>query len=152
MTNDIPATDSQRLIRQHYAAHNKRRYAKAVLLILVAVLAGVVIGVGGTLLYARNKLYRLPPNPRAIGEAMLEHMRGLVALTPDEETEVKGIIDEHVDEVDALRKSSFATIREVFRRMNGKIETVIGPDRMKVWREDKEKRYGRRHAGEHPRR
>ena len=146
MTNDIPVSDSQRLIRQHYAVNQRWRYAKAVLFLLVAVAAGVVIGAGGTLVYVKNKMYRLPPNPEAIGAAMLDHMRGLVALTPDEEAAVKGIIGEHVGEVDALRRSSFATIRGVFRRMNEKIEVVIGPERMKIWRDDKEKRYGRKHS------
>ncbi len=147
MTDDIPVSDSQRLLRQRYAA-GKRRYAKAVFFLVVAVVAGIVIGVGGTLLYARNKMYRLPPNPKAIGDAMLGHMRGLVALTPEEETAVKSIIDRHVDEVDAMRKASFETIRGVFQRMNDQIEQVIGPDRMKVWRDDKEKRYGKRHPSD----
>ncbi len=151
MTNDAPVSDSQRLVRQQYAVHQRRRYAKAVLFLLVAVVAGMVIGAGGTLVYVKNKMYRLPPNPRAIGAAMLDHMRGLMTLTPDEESAVKGIIDEHVGEVDALRKSSFATIRGVFSRMNGEIEAVIGPERMKVWRDDKEKRYGRRHLGDNRR-
>lgn len=141
MTNDTTVSESQRLIRQHHASH-KKQYAKAILLILVAVVAGVVIGVGGTVLYFKNKMHRVPPHPKAIGEAMLEHMHGLMTLNPDEEARVRVIIDEHVGEVEAMRKESFQNIRDVFTRMHGKLETVLGPERMKIWQADREKRFG----------
>ncbi|MDR1744431.1 MAG: hypothetical protein LBS30_01610 [Planctomycetota bacterium] len=137
-------TTSQRLIRQQHAAR-KKRYAQAVALIVLAVLAGVVIGVGGTVLHFRNTMHRIPPRPKAIGDAMIGHMRGLIATTPEEERRVREVIDSHLEEVDAMRRESFRAIREVFGRMDAPLESILGPDRMKIWREDRERRFSRKH-------
>jgi len=145
MTNENSAATaaSQRLIREHQSAQ-KRRYAKGVALIILAVLAGMVIGAGGTLLYFKNKMHRIPPKPDAIADAMMKHLRGLITVNPDEEARVREIFDAHLVEVDAMRKESFQNIREMFRKMDGEVEAVIGPERAKIWREDKEKRFKRR--------
>lgn len=137
------STASQRLIREHQVAR-KRRYAKGVASIILAVLAGMVIGVGGTLLFIKNKMHRIPPKPEAIANAMMDHMRRVVSITPEEETRVREIFDAHLTEVAAMRKESFKNTREMFRKMDGEVETVIGPERAKIWREDKEKRFKRR--------
>lgn len=51
---DIPVAESQRLIAKHHVPQG-RRYAKAVALMALAVLAGIIIGVGGTVLYFNKK-------------------------------------------------------------------------------------------------
>lgn len=134
------AGESQRFMAMHNA-RTGRRYAKATALMLLAVLAGVIIGVGCTVLYFNNRMHRPPPRGDAIAAAIMKRLDELVKLTPDEERRLREITDVRMKEVDGIRKGSFADIRRVFDVMHGEIGEVIGPERAKVWTEYRDKRW-----------
>lgn len=137
--HDSQATESRRMLAQRHSAKN-RRYAKAIAFIAVVVLAGVVIGVGGTVIYFNRKAHRGPPRPEAISEAMLNRMRDLFSLTPDEEKEIKTIVDARLREVEEIRKSSFQEVRNVFEAMDDDMAEKIGRDRVQKWKDYKDKK------------
>ncbi|MCD8140797.1 MAG: hypothetical protein LUE17_13635 [Planctomycetaceae bacterium] len=137
-------SDSQRIIVSHHAKREKKRYAKAILLLLLAVLAGVVIGVGGTLVYIKNKFHRRPPSPDAVAEMLTRHMHEAVTLQGDEDSRIRDIIDDHMSEVDAMRRSTFRDFRTVMDRMNQQIAEVLGPERYALWVKERERRFGKR--------
>lgn len=136
---DIPVAESQRLIAKHHVPQG-RRYAKAVALMALAVLAGIIIGVGGTVLYFNKKLHRVPPRPDAIAQAIVNRLRELVALTPDEEKSVQAIVDVRMKEVDDIRKNSFQDIRDAFDNLDEDLTPIIGAERVQKWKDYKEMR------------
>lgn len=138
------ASESQRTILRQHQAREKKRYFKAVLLLLLAVFAGVAIGVGGTVLYMRDKFRRRPPSPEAVADMVVGRMREAIPLKPEEETRLHGVIDEHMREVDAFRRANFDNFRAVMDRMNARIAEVVGPERNATWNNAKEKYFGKR--------
>lgn len=136
---DTPVAESQRLIARHHASQGKR-YAKAVALMALAVLAGIIIGAGGTVLFFNKKLHRVPPRPDAIAQAIVNRLQELVTLTPEEEAKVQAIVDARMKEVDTVRKNSFRDIRGVFESMDDDLKPILGPERLQVWKDYKEKR------------
>lgn len=145
--NPDTTSESQRFIAQNHAKHNKR-YAKAVALIGVAVLAGVVIGVGASAIYYKKYYHRIPPKTDAIVESVMGHMNGLLSLKTDEAAKIKGILDTHLGEVDDIRKQAFADSQKVFDRMREDVAEILGPERSKKWEEFKKERWGnKKHRG-----
>ncbi len=141
--SELSVSESKRLLARHHAIHG-RRYWKALALLTLAVFAGVVIGVGGTVLYFQKKMHWVPPRPDAIAGAMLERMQSLVNVNPQEGEQLKGIINSHMREVEEVRKGSFREIRGVCKRMDAEVAKVLGSDRAKIWELDKEKRAAER--------
>lgn len=138
------ASDSQRFISRKHQAREKKRYVKAILLLLLAVLAGVAIGVGGTLLFIRGKFHRRPPQADAVAEMVVSRMRESVALNPEEERRLTVIVGERMQEVDAMRRTSFDNFRGIMERLTEQIAEVLGPERAAKWEVDKEKFFGKR--------
>lgn len=131
---------SQKLAAAHHNAARKRRYAKAIALLLVAVLAGVIIGVGGAVLFMNKRMHRVPPRPDAIADAMVNRMGSMLSITPDEDARLRAIAHNHMKRVDEIREKSFDDMHGVFRLMNDEIDTLLGPERAGVWKEYRDKR------------
>ncbi len=137
--NDHDVSESRRHIARHHAAHGRRRYLKAGAFLLLAMLAGFAIGVGSTVLYIKDKMHRVPPSPDAIEDAMVGRMQTLLGITPDEEEKLRDVIDSHMEKVEDIRRDSFESIRNVFREMDSQFLDILGPDRHRVWKEEREK-------------
>lgn len=148
MNAETHLTESQRLVRQHHAAHCKRRYIKAGLFLLAAVLMGFIIGVGATVLHFRGSMHRLPPHPREIGNKMIEHLRRSVTITDAEEARIREIMEKHVARVEEMRKISMNS----YGSMTDEVLEVIGPERFKIWSEYKKKEFGEKRRPPGPRR
>lgn len=146
MNPDSNASESQRVISQIHSSQN-RRYTKAVGLIVLAVLAGAIIGAGAAMIYFKKSYHRVPPRPEAIVQSLIEHMHNVLKLEPDEETKLKEIIDRNFTEVNAIRETSREDTHNVFARMGEEIKTVIGPERYQAWDEYTTKRWGDRKRG-----
>ncbi len=149
MSEQLSLSESKRLLARHNSIHG-RRYWKALALLALAVLAGVVIGAGGTILFFKKKMHWVPPRPDAIAEAMMQRMESLVEVNPHEGEQLRGIIDSHMREVEGIRKGSFQEIRGVCKRMDAEVSKVLGPERGKIWDEAKAARAAerrRRHEG-----
>ncbi len=132
-------SDSRRLVARHQAAQ-KRRWLKGLAFVLLFVLIGVVIGVGATLVFMKDRMHRLSPRRDAIAEAMVEKMREHVTVAPEEEARLIPLLQGYFGEVEELRNTSFENMRDVFVRMDRDIESVLGPERFKIWYDYKEAR------------
>ena len=139
----MPLSDSQRLLARHHAVQ-KRRWIKAIAFVSLFVAAGVVIGVGGTLLFFKNKMHRVPPKRDAIVASMVEKMGERVTLTRDEEKRLGELMEGYFDEIEDVRKESFQSVKAIFKRMDQGIESILGPERFKVWYDYKEKKMAER--------
>lgn len=137
-------SESQRFIARTHASR-KKRYAKAIALILVAVAAGVVIGVSGSIMYFKSYYHRVPPRRDAIAQSIIGHMQSVLKLDHEEQVNLKSIIDSHMSELEEIRKVSSNNTRQLFYRMNDEIEKVLGEDRYKVWDDYKVKLWGDKH-------
>ncbi len=142
--NDHDVSESRRHIARHHATHGRRRYLKAGAFLLLAMLAGFAIGVGSTVLYIKDKMHRVPPSPDAIEDAMVGRMQTLLGISPDEEEKLRDVIDSHMEKVEDIRRDSFDSIRDVFREMDSQFLDILGPDRHRVWKEEREKRFHRK--------
>lgn len=140
-TSDRLTGESRRLIAQHHASQGKR-YAKAVALIALSVICGAVIGVGGTVLYFKKKMHKVPPRPDAIAQYIIDNMHTSLKLTAGEEEQIKSILDTNMREVETIRNASFDEMHTIFDKMNAEVDAILGPDRAKAWEEFKEKSYG----------
>ena len=80
----------------------------------------------------------------AIAEAMIGRMHEMFGLEGDEETRLKEIIHRNMQGVEGIRKGSFKEIRGVFRKMNGELGEVLGPERHNQRNDDRDKRFGRK--------
>lgn len=121
----------------------KKRFAKAACLLLLAVLAGVVIGVGGTILYFQSST-KSKRGTSAIADAMMRRLGGLVTLTPEESARVRAVVDSRLEKIAELRKRRFKEIRQVFLDMDAPMEEIIGKNRMDVWKAYRSERFERR--------
>lgn len=124
------------------AASRRRRYLKAGLLLLFALIAGIAIGVSSTLMYFKNKFPRKRPTTEEVAQGILERMEKSVALTPDEHDKIAGIIKFHMNEVDRVRKESFNVLFDEMDKMSDNIAEILGPERNDVWEADKDKHFG----------
>lgn len=137
-------SESQRYIARAHASKN-RRYAKAIGLILVAMAAGALIGVSGSIIYFKNYYHRIPPKRDAIAQSIITNMQSVLQLNAEEQTRLKGIIDNHMAELDDIRRASSNNTRQLFNRMNDEMEAILGEERYKTWEDHKVKLWGAKH-------
>ncbi len=143
MSERLSLSESKRLLARHNAIHGRRCW-KALALLALAVLAGAVIGAGGTIVYFKKKMHKVPPRPDAIAGAMMERMQALVAVDPGESEQLKGIINSHMREIEVIRKGSFQEIRGICKRMDEEVAKVLGPERAGKWEEEQAARAAER--------
>lgn len=143
------ASNSQRFLAQHHHQRGKR-YVKAILLLLLAIAAGAVIGVGCTLMFVKGRFQKRPPRPDALGEILLSRMRESIPLNAEEEEQVKAVIDEHMKLVTKMRKQSFRDFRAVMDDMESGVAEVLGPERNRTWKTARDHHFGRRRAQPEP--
>ncbi len=128
-----------------HRAGGKPRYWLAVLLLLLAVAAGVVIGVGGTIVYFDRKTFPARPKTEEIPGLIISRMREFFPVDSEEEGKLEGVIRSRLGEVARIRDTSRNDIREQFEGMGGEMERILGPDRYKTWDDYRKKRMGESH-------
>lgn len=103
---------------------NKTRTA-AVVVVIVAFLAGILVGVAGDHFY----LIRLFPRraPRFSADRMAERLAGELDLTPQQKTQVQQIIERHRAKIDTLMSTVRPQVRGEIDATNADIETLLTP-------------------------
>lgn len=103
---------------------NKTRTA-AVVVVIVAFLAGILVGVAGDHFY----LIRLFPRhtARFSADRMAERLAGELELTPQQRTQVQQIIERHRAKIDAIMSNARPQVRGEIDATNADIETVLTP-------------------------
>lgn len=142
-----PASDTRTSARLSHRRHAHSKGWKSWLIagvcLLLVLAAGVVIGVGATVIYFERRDFR-PPRPADVGKTILDRMADTVNLSSDERSRISGIVDKRMATVETLRKESFERIRGEFDEMRNDIDEVLGPERSARWEEEVKKRMGER--------
>lgn len=129
------------------ARKNRRTYLKAGLFLFLAIIAGMVIGVGVTLLFIKSRMHMQMPKADQIGRSVLKRLRETVELTDDEKSRLEEIILSHMIEVDKVRTESLNAISLEFDEMNEQVDEILGPERSAKWEADKRQHYGKLYRG-----
>lgn len=129
--------------RRHAHAKGWKSWLVAGLCLLLVLAAGVVIGVGATVIYFERRDFR-PPRPAEVGKTILDRMGDTVSLSSDERTRISDMIDARMATVESLRTESLERIRGEFDEMRNDIDEVLGPARSAKWEEEVKKRMGER--------
>lgn len=103
---------------------NKTRTA-AVVVVIVAFLAGILVGVAGDHFY----LIRLFPRhaARFAADRLAERLAGELELTPQQKTQVQQIIERHHARIDAVMSNVRPQVRLEIDATNAEIETILTP-------------------------
>lgn len=127
----------------HMAAATRRRYVFACILLLLAVLAGFVLGVSSTVLYFERNLPRRGPNPGPEGMArsLVSRMEAEVSISDAERGELMTATGDAMREVETVREDFSDRMRTVFQGMNVKVERILGPERYTVWSEARDRHF-----------
>ena len=101
----------------------------AVAVVVVAFIAGILVGVAGDHLYP-IKSGRLAPRhtSRFASDRMAERLTKELDLSPQQKTQVQQIIERHRAKIDATMASVRPQVRQELDATNAEIETVLTPD------------------------
>jgi hypothetical protein len=119
---------------------------------LVILVAGVTLGVAGTLLVVKPAERRPPLNPRMAAELTSRRMRDELNLTPEQVGEIDTILREHFETLETLREAARPKITETFEAMKAGIDAVLTEQQRSDWekataRLEQEFRRGMRRRG-----
>ena len=115
-----------------YSVSNKTRTA-AVVVVIVAFLAGILVGVAGDHLYLIHSGRLFPRHAaRFAADRLAERLAGELELTPQQKTQVQQIIERHRARIDAVMSNARPQVRGEIDATNAEIETILTPaQRMK---------------------
>jgi hypothetical protein len=101
----------------------------AVVVVVVAFIAGILVGVAGDHLYLIRG-GRLSPrhSSRFAADRMAEHLAGELQLSAQQKTQVQQIIERHRAKIDATMSSVRPQVRQELDATNTEIETILNPE------------------------
>jgi Spy/CpxP family protein refolding chaperone len=101
----------------------------AVVVVIVAFVAGILVGVAGDHLYLIHK-GRLSPRrtARFAADRMADRLGRDLELTPQQKTQVQQIIEKHRAKIDATMSNVRPQVRQELDATNAEIETVLTPE------------------------
>ncbi len=106
---------------------NKTRTA-AVVVVIVAFLAGILVGVAGDHLYLIHNGRLFPRHAaRFAADRLAERLAGELELTPQQKTQVQQIIERHRARIDAVMSNVRPQVRGEIDATNAEIETILTP-------------------------
>jgi Spy/CpxP family protein refolding chaperone len=101
----------------------------AVLVVVVAFIAGILVGVAGDHFYLIHS-GRLSPRrtARFASDRMADNLGRALQLTPQQKTQVQQIIERHRAKIDAAMSSVRPQVRQELDATNKEIESILTPD------------------------
>jgi hypothetical protein len=105
---------------------NKTRTA-AIVIVIVAFLAGLLVGVAGDHLYLIHNGRLSPRHARFSAGRMTERLAGELELSPQQKTQVQQIIERHHAKIDAVMNNARPQVRGEIDATNAEIETILTP-------------------------
>ncbi len=119
---------------------------------LVILVAGITLGIAGTLLVVKPSERRPPLVPRMAAELTSRRMQDELDLTPEQVERIDAILREHFETLEALREAARPKISEVFEAMKTGIDAVLTEQQRRDWekataRLEQEFRRGMRRRG-----
>lgn len=100
---------------------------------LVILVAGITLGVAGTLLVVKPSPRRAPLPPRMAAELTSRRMRDELNLTSEQVERIDTILQEHFEELKKLRDDAQPKINEVFEAMKAGIDAVLTEQQRNDW-------------------
>lgn len=128
--------------RRLAARSSRRRYLLAGVSMLLAVVAGVVIGAGGAVIFLDSHKFKRP-EPQELADRITGRMAKVLRISPEELRKIDSIVVAHMQEVRRIRKEMFGRIRGQFGAMVADMDAVLGPERAAEWSKDYKERTGR---------
>lgn len=92
--------------------------------VIVAFLAGILVGVAGDHLYLR---YFPRHAARFSADRMADHLASQLGLTPQQKTQVQQIIERHRAKIEGAMSSIRPLVRSELDATNAEIETTLTP-------------------------
>jgi len=92
---------------------------------LVILVAGVTLGIAGTLLVVKPTRRRPPLPPGMAAKLTLRRMQDELNLTPEQVDQIDAILREHFETLEKLREAARPKINEVFEAMKTGIDAVL---------------------------
>jgi hypothetical protein len=101
----------------------------AIVVVVVAFIAGILVGVAGDHLYLIHS-GRLSPrrNARFTSSRMADNLSRELQLSPDQKTQVQQIIERHRAKIDATMSTVRPQVRQELDATNKEIETILTPE------------------------
>jgi Spy/CpxP family protein refolding chaperone len=98
----------------------------AVVVVIVAFLAGILVGVAGDHLYLIHSGRLFPRHAaRFAADRMAERLAGELKLTPQQKTQVQQIIERHRAKIDVAMSSVRPQVRQELDATNTEIESIL---------------------------
>jgi Spy/CpxP family protein refolding chaperone len=101
--------------------------AAAIAVVVVAFIAGILVGVAGDHLYLIRSGRLSPRHGRFSAERMTDRLTHQLDLTPQQKTQVQQIIERHRAKIDATMANVRPQVRQEVEATNAEIETVLTP-------------------------
>jgi Spy/CpxP family protein refolding chaperone len=99
----------------------------AVAVVVVAFIAGILVGVAGDHLYLIKSGRLSPRHGRFSADRMTDRLTHELDLTPQQKTQVQSIIERHRAKIDATMAAVRPQVRQELDATNAEIETVLTP-------------------------
>lgn len=100
----------------------------AVAVVVVAFIAGILVGVAGDHLYLIRSGRLSPRHGRFSAEHMTDRLTKELDLSPQQKTQVQQIIERHRAKIDATMANVRPQVRQELDATNAEIETVLTPE------------------------
>ena len=100
----------------------------AVAVVVVAFLAGILVGVAGDHLYLIRSGRLSPRHGRFAADRMTDRLTHELDLSPQQKTQVQQIIERHRAKIDATMANVRPQVRQEVEATNAEIETVLTPE------------------------
>ena len=102
---------------------------RAVVVVVVTFLAGLLVGVAGDHLYLIHNGRLFPRRtPRFAADRMADRLNKELQLTPQQKTQVQQIIERHRAKIDALMSSVRPQVRQEVDATNAEIDRILTPE------------------------
>jgi len=101
----------------------------AVVVVIVAFVAGILVGVAGDHLYLIHSGRLFPRHASHFAaDRMTEHLGRELQLSPQQKTQVQQIIEKHRAKIDETMSSVRPQVRQELDATNAEIEKILTPD------------------------
>lgn len=142
MSSESPAhnTGESSRLQARLAHRGRRPYLLATVLLVIALFAGMVIGVSGTVIYFERRGRPKPPTPEEIGRKLVKDIGDFLDLNETEREQMRAAIVLRMQKVADIRKQSWDDIQEQFDALSYENEDIIGTERYKKWEVERDRR------------
>jgi uncharacterized protein YneF (UPF0154 family) len=111
----------------------KRRRWLHVLLGIIIFILGMIVGSGGTIIAAKNKIEDLTQNPEKASRRIAERLKRKLDLTHDQEKEVGEIINERLEALLEIRRKIQPQIKEQLTLLKEQMSEVLDEKQAVKW-------------------